>query len=239
MNKSTIITAFLVCAFMGIVCSNVHALQPVTKEEMRARVPALLEELNTASRGKRWHIIHDLGYSEDKRVVDTLIHIFQDESESESIHRAALEALVVTKDEEKAIPFVRSLLNDKVYGISAAVLLNRYGFADKKVISMLTIYAREGHPEVLYEIKLDTTTLQPYNVYPDYFNTKKILKELLNHKQDIVRMRAAEELFEISEKDAALKTIYDLLKSTNAEVSGRAKRLLKQRADEENMKELK
>ncbi|MFA5858205.1 MAG: HEAT repeat domain-containing protein [Elusimicrobiota bacterium] len=214
--------------------------QQKRKEEIKKNLPKLLEKLKTAKGERRWRLIYDIGVSEDKKIIEPLIKIVQDENETGDVKEAALKSLIRIKDTDMALPFIKEYVKNGKYKILAAMLLLKNGYGSKEIITLLEKYAREGHLEILYEDKIDTSVI-PHRGYREYykeFNTKQILTELLHHKDEVVCAKATYCLFELGDKEFILSRIDEMLKSENYYVKNIAKGILREIGDKKSKKRL-
>lgn len=86
--------------------------QSKNKEEIRFKVPELLQKLETAGRERKWHVIYDLGYSGDPRAVEPLCKITTDANENIWYRRIAAYALGLS-GHTNAIPYLKDNLSSQ------------------------------------------------------------------------------------------------------------------------------
>ena len=197
-------------------------------------------ERRKAKGERKWRLIQRIGYSEDPRVIEPLIKIVQSEKESMDNRKAALNSLAVTKDKGKAIPFLKQILNDENFKIQVARLLIDNGYGTGVEIGILETYAKQGHPDVLFDYKLiSTKPMKSQVVYYKELDARNILMELTNHKDEEVRAKSVFYLLkDFNEKEFALSKLDEILNSENKQVREYGKGILRKIEDEKSKKKL-
>jgi len=178
------------------------------KDELRKKLPVLIDKLKIAKGKDKILIIRDLGYSEDERAIPLLIGIIKDKGEDIKNKRESITALANMKEKKQFIPVLKEAFkNDKLKVISGYTLCVLE--ENENTLPFLEQYAKDGHPEVLF--------YKDSNNKKKYFNenqAKEIYINMLYTKNDDINARVATYLLDMGENDKARQVVFKIAKDT-------------------------